>query len=79
MLEVKLIKIAIDSQVATIQEKLNGAMLPTLSKYEALRELGTISALVIGIYDQIEDDVLKEQVWQLKAGADNLYQQLMDL
>lgn len=77
MIEVNLLKSVIEGQVNNIEAQLNGKMLPTLTKYEALRELGSISSLVISLYDRIADENLKEEVWKLKESADDLYQKLM--
>lgn len=54
-------------------------MEPSINKYEALRVLGTISSLVIGLYDRVEDEMLKEEIWQLKKKVDDLYQKLIDI
>lgn len=78
MIDVKLLKSVIVEQVNDLVEKLNGNMEPSINKYEALRALGTISSLVIGLYDRVEDEMLKEEIWQLKKEADDLYQKLMD-
>lgn len=77
MIEVQLLKSVIEEQVSDIVQQLNGEMEPSITKHEALRELGAISALVIGLHDRIEDDALKEEVWKLKESSDDLFQKLM--
>lgn len=77
MIEVKLLKSAIEEQVNDIVERLNGKMEPSITKYDALRALGTISSLIISLYDRIEDETLKEEVWNLKGKSDDLYHKLM--
>lgn len=79
MIEVHLLESVIEEQVKDIVDQLNGNMKPTINKYEALKSLGTISSLVIGLYERIEDEALKEKVWQLKRTADDLYQKLMEI
>lgn len=79
MIEVHLLESVIEEQVKDIVDQLNGNMKPTINKYEALKSLGTISSLVIGLYERIEDEELKEKVWQLKRTADDLYQKLMEI
>lgn len=76
-IEITLIKQAIDEMVDTIKEQLEVDMQPSISKYDAIRKLGAISEFVLGLYDKLEDDNLKVQVWALKANADDMYQELM--
>lgn len=77
MIEVNVLKSVIEEQVKNIKEQLNGKIEPSITKYEALRALGIISSLIIGLHDRIADENLKKEVWQLKETADDLYQKLM--
>jgi len=77
MIEVNLLRSVIEDQVKDIVKQLNGSLEPSITKFEALNSLGTISSLVIGLYDRIENEALKEEVWQLKKSADDLFQKLM--
>lgn len=76
-IQVDLLRKVIDEQVDTIKKQIEGSIQPTISKHEAIKELGTISALVIGLYDKLEDNELKAEVWSLKEEADNTFQKLV--
>lgn len=78
VIPVALLQATINEQVNSIKEQLEGKVEPTLSKGEAMDKLGAISTFVLTLYDKIEDPNLKDEVWSLKANADDLYQEIMD-
>lgn len=77
MIEVSLLKEAIESQVNDIKSQLKGDLKPYINKYDALHQLEAISSVVFQLHQLIKDESLKEEVWQLKYTAEDLYLQLM--
>lgn len=78
-IELDVLKEVIDSMVDTVKKQLEGNIKPSMSKYEAISTLGTISALVINLYDKTEDESLRVEIWALKEESDNTLQKLMEL
>lgn len=74
----KILKEVIDSRVATINEQLTGICEPKINKYEAIEKLGVISALVLDLYDKV-DEPLKDSVWELKHESDTLIEKLFSM
>lgn len=76
-IEVKFLKEVIDEILATIQKKVNGDMIPCLSKYEAIRELGVISELVYSLLEKTEDANLQREFWAIREEIVTTTQKIM--
>lgn len=82
-IDISLIESAIDNMISTTTEQMNGKCEPGLSKNEAITKLGTISALVLYLYDEVktknECNEVIEKVWKLKEKSDILSSKLMGI
>ncbi|MBQ0140190.1 MAG: hypothetical protein KBT36_12960 [Kurthia sp.] len=76
-IDIEILKNTFDEVVESFREQLEGNLQPKIYKEDALRKLGALSEVVLTLYDKVEDDELKEQIWKLKESSDNMYQQLM--
>ncbi|MEG1482888.1 MAG: hypothetical protein RSA57_03725 [Cetobacterium sp.] len=81
-IKIALIENSISNVVSTTLEQLKGVIEPTISEEEAIIKLGTISEVVLTLYDQakknnINDDVL-EYIWELKRESDTNLQILFE-
>jgi hypothetical protein len=76
-IEISTLKIVIEKEINDIREQLSGKMEPSIDAYEAIIRYETISSLVYGLYEEIEDVNLRNAVWTLKKEADIGVQQLM--
>lgn len=76
-IDIEILKNTFDEVVESIREQLEGNLQPKINKEDARRKLGALSEVVLTLYDKVEDEELKEQIWKLKESSDNMYQQLM--
>jgi hypothetical protein len=75
-LDINLLKNAINTEIESINESYEGKQLPTIDKFEAISRLGTLSALVITMYENVEEQGLKDEIWNLKKPSDLLIEKL---
>lgn len=75
-LDTNLLKNAINTEIESINESYEGKQLPTIDKFEAISRLGTLSALIITMCENVEDQALKDEIWDIKKPSDILIEKL---
>ncbi|MEJ1517297.1 hypothetical protein R3O67_29235 [Bacillus cereus] len=77
-IDIQILKDSINEQLQAINEGLSGKIEPSLSKFDAINQLGTISAIVLGMYQKVENESehFKEEIWNLKKESDTLIEKL---
>jgi len=75
-ININLLKEVIEAHVKGIEEQLEGISEPKINKFEAIKELGVLSSIVINLHVKVEEQELKDKVWELKHEADTLIERL---
>ncbi|MDA1675083.1 hypothetical protein [Bacillus cereus group sp. TH152-1LC] len=77
-IDIQILKDSINEQIQAINDGLSGKITPNLNKFDAINQLGTISAIVLGMYQKVENESedFKEEIWNLKKESDTLLSKL---
>lgn len=81
-IKIEILKEVINSHVTDILRDLEGKnelIIPRISKYEAIDRLGLISSIVISLHDKVENQPLKDEIWELKNKSDKSIKKLLSL
>ncbi|MCU7667216.1 hypothetical protein [Bacillus thuringiensis] len=77
-IDIQILRDSINEQLQAINDGLSGKITPSLSKFDAINQLGTISAIVLGMYQRVENENedFKKEIWDLKRESDTLIDKL---
>lgn len=77
-IDIQILKDSINEQIQTINDGLSGKIIPSLGKFDAINQLGTISSIVLVMYQRVENENedFKKEIWDLKRESDTLIEKL---
>ena len=81
-ISINFIEKAINKEVENILGQMKGNIEPRISRREAISKLGTISSLVLNLYEQSKNNQFNdeelEKIWNLKVDSDKSLQILFE-